>query len=134
MGKIRVLVANRPRLMRDLIVETISDQPDIEVIGEIKDNSEIVPSVAELHPDFLIVAMDNIGERPAICDEVLTVDPRLKIIALGPDNNLSLFCWAVLDIQSKKLDLSAEGLVSLLRGRPELTSSTSENVARSKVN
>ena len=33
MKPIRVLVANRPRLMRELMVATISEQPDIEIVG-----------------------------------------------------------------------------------------------------
>jgi len=32
---IRVLVANHPRLIRELVTATISDQPDIEVVGEV---------------------------------------------------------------------------------------------------
>jgi hypothetical protein len=31
---IKVLVANRPRLMRELVLATISDQPDIEVVEQ----------------------------------------------------------------------------------------------------
>jgi hypothetical protein len=43
MGKaIRVLVANRPRLMRETILSTFADQPDIEIVGEVDDDSEIV--------------------------------------------------------------------------------------------
>jgi hypothetical protein len=30
-----VLVANHPRLMRELVMATIADQPDIEVVGEV---------------------------------------------------------------------------------------------------
>ena len=37
MRKIRVLVANKPRLMRDLVLATISEQPDIEVLGSAAD-------------------------------------------------------------------------------------------------
>ena len=40
MRKIRVLVANRPRLMRELVLATIADQPDIEVVGETQNESE----------------------------------------------------------------------------------------------
>ena len=56
MEKIRVLVANRPRLMRELVLATISDQPDIEIMGEIRDDAEIVQIVAESHPDVVIIA------------------------------------------------------------------------------
>jgi len=38
---IRVLVANRPRLMRELILTTFADQPDIEIVGEVGEESEI---------------------------------------------------------------------------------------------
>ena len=38
---IRVVVANRPRLMRELVLETIIDQPDIEIVAEIQNEDEI---------------------------------------------------------------------------------------------
>src|SRR5437764_7280868 len=38
---IRVLVANRPRLMRETILSTFADQPDIEIVGEVAEESEI---------------------------------------------------------------------------------------------
>ena len=45
MKPIRVLVANRPRLMRELMVATISEQPDIEIVGEVQDDAELVSAV-----------------------------------------------------------------------------------------
>jgi len=38
---IRVLVANQPRLLRELMLSTFADQPDIEIVGEVTDESEI---------------------------------------------------------------------------------------------
>jgi hypothetical protein len=35
-NKIRVLVANRPRLMRELVLAMIAVQPDIEEIGVVE--------------------------------------------------------------------------------------------------
>jgi chemotaxis response regulator CheB len=55
---IRVVVANRPRLMRELVIETIREQPDIEIIAEIQDEDKIVDAVEEKHPDFLIIALN----------------------------------------------------------------------------
>ena len=31
----RILVANRPKLMRDVIVVTLSEQPGIEIVAEV---------------------------------------------------------------------------------------------------
>lgn len=59
MSSIRVLVANRPRLIRELLMATISDQPDIEIVGEIPEEADIVGAVEESRPDFLIIALDK---------------------------------------------------------------------------
>src|SRR5436309_2877869 len=42
MKPIRVLMANRPRLMRELMVATSSEQPDIEIDGEVQEDSAIL--------------------------------------------------------------------------------------------
>ena len=34
---IRILVANRPKLMRELILATLADEPGIEIVGEVAD-------------------------------------------------------------------------------------------------
>ena len=38
---IRVLVANRPKLMRETLLATLSDQPWIEVVGEVASDAQI---------------------------------------------------------------------------------------------
>jgi DNA-binding NarL/FixJ family response regulator len=120
MAKIRVLVANRPRLMRELVLATISDQPDIEVMGEITDDAEIEQVVAKSKPDFLIIALDRPDQRPAICDDLLSRYPETKILALAPERNSSVFFWSVMDIRSARVESSEEGILSTLRGKMQL--------------
>ena len=80
---IRVAVANRPRLMRELILATITDQPDIEVVAEIRDESDIPRIVEETAPEFLIIALDSPDCQPTLCDSLLRSHPELKIVALS---------------------------------------------------
>lgn len=122
MDKIRVLVANRPRLMRELVLATLSDQPDIEVMGEIQDDSELAHVVAESNPDFVIVALDGKDQRPAICDALLARFPRMKIIALAPERNRGMCVWAVTDIRSSVVESSEEGILSTLRNGAQMVS------------
>ena len=112
---IRVVVANRPRLMRELVVETISEQPDIEIIAEIQDEDKIVDAVEEKHPDFLIIALNESDQRPPLCDILLRRYPEMKILALAPERNSSIFYWASFDIHSSQVEASEEGLLSTLR-------------------
>jgi DNA-binding NarL/FixJ family response regulator len=116
MTKTRVLLANRPRLMRDLVRATISDHADIEVLGEIDDESKIPEVVAELKPDFVIVALDRPDERPAICDYLLAHHPLIKVLAVALEHDNSVFFWS--DIHSLAIESSEEGLLNALRGKP----------------
>jgi len=119
MAKIRVLVANRPRLMRDLVLATIADQPDIEVLGELEDDSKIAHAVAELQPDIVIIALDHPDERPAICDYLLIHYPRVKVLAVAPEDDSSVFFWS--DIRSTAVESSVEGILSVIRGNKNPT-------------
>jgi len=115
MQKIRVLVANRPRLMRDLVLATISDQPDIEVLGALEDDSQIAQAVAESQPDVVIVALDRPNERPPICDYLLSHHPMVKVLAVAPEQDNSVFFWS--DIRSAAIESSQEGILNVIRGK-----------------
>jgi AmiR/NasT family two-component response regulator len=117
MDKIKVLVANRPRLMRELVLVTISDQADIEIVGEVADTADIDRMVAESKPDFVIIALDEADQRPAICDGLLARSPATKILALAPERNSSLFFWSDVDIHSARVESSEEGILNTLRGK-----------------
>jgi chemotaxis response regulator CheB len=112
---IRVVVANRPRLMRELVLETISEQPDIEIVAEIQSEDEIADMVEGTHPDFLIVALDDSDRRPPLCDILLRRYPEMKILALAPERNRSLLVWVSFNIHETQVEASEAGILSTLR-------------------
>ena len=64
MKRVRVLVANRPRLMREMVITTISDQPDIEIVGEVVNEDDLNEIVEQTQPDVLIVSFEE-PENPS---------------------------------------------------------------------
>ena len=113
--QVRVLVANLPKLMRELIIETITEQPGVEIAGEVSDENEIRERVVQTSPDLLVIALDAPGQRPRICDMVLREHPELRIIAVASDQNRSVYYWASFDIHSNDIDNSEEGFLSAVR-------------------
>jgi chemotaxis response regulator CheB len=101
--------------MRELVLATISDQPDIEVVGVLEDEAVILESVEQAHPDFVIVALDESEQRPAICDVLLERFPHLRILALAAERNSTILYWASLSIRSNQVETSEEGILSALR-------------------
>ena len=120
MKRVRVLVANRPRLMRELVLAVIADQPDIEVIGEVQDESQLAEAIEDAQPDILILALDEADKRVAQCGFLLGRYPQMKILALAPEQNRGVFYWATVDVRTKPLESSEAGILRALRERPSL--------------
>ena len=119
MNPIRVLVANRPRLIRELVMATISDQPDIEIVGEIQEETDLEHAVEETRPDFLIVALERSNSLPDICKNILRNHPQMRVIAIAADRNSSMFYWTSLSIESNQIEASEAGVLSAIRGKAQ---------------
>jgi DNA-binding NarL/FixJ family response regulator len=112
---IRVLVANRPRLMRELILSTLADQPDIEIAGEVTDDEQIPDRVSQTQPNLVVIALDEPGKRPAICDTILRQHPEIRVLAVASKENQSICYWASFDIHSDHVESSEAGFLSAVR-------------------
>ncbi len=112
---IRVLVANRPKLMRELIVSTLAEEPGVEIVGEVADETEVAERVREVSPDLLVIALDEPAKRPHLCDTLLRDHPELRIIAVASQENCSVFYWASFDIHSSEIEASEQGILNAVR-------------------
>jgi chemotaxis response regulator CheB len=111
----RILMANQPKLMRELLVEMLAEESWIEIVGEVAQEAEIRELVQKTTPDLLVVTADKPGMRPAICDELLREYPGLHIIAVAPQENYTVCYWASLDIHAADIESSEQGFLSAVK-------------------
>jgi len=117
---VRVLVANRPRLLRELVLSALSEQAGISVVGEAEDEERVPSLVAETKPDFLLIALDEAKRRPALCDLLLKKFPTLRIIAVASNTNVGVHYWASTEIHSATIEASEEALLKVMRDKTVL--------------
>lgn len=118
----RVLMANQPKLMRELLLETLAEQPWVEIVGEVSQEADIRQLVLQTSPDLLVVTAEKPGERPAICDTLLREFPALRIIAVAAEESYSVCYWASLDIHADDIEPSEQGFISAVRTAAETVS------------
>lgn len=114
----RILVANHPKIMREVIVATLADQPDIEIVGEVEDESEILAQTQATMPDLLVIALDESESRPAICDRVLRECPGVRVLAVASRQDRSICYWASFHIYSNDIEASTVGILNAVRNTP----------------
>jgi len=113
MGKAtRILVANRPKVMREAILAALAEQPGVEIVGEVSDEADILAQVQATTPDLLLIALDENEQRPAICDRVLREFPDLRIIAVASRKDRTLYYWASFAIHCADIESSPAGILS----------------------
>ncbi|HYL99594.1 MAG TPA: hypothetical protein VEZ90_11620 [Blastocatellia bacterium] len=120
MKRVRVLVANRPRLMREMLIATIADQPDIEIVGEVVKQEDLNEAVEQTQPDVLILALEEPEHRLGQCGFLLGRYPRMRILALAPEQNRGIYYWAMIDIRNRPVESSEAGVLSAIREKPSL--------------
>ena len=111
----RILVANHPKLMREVIVAAFTDQPDIEIVGEVAHEADILTQVQTTLPDLLVIALEETGRRPAICDRVLRECPGVRILAVASRQDRTICYWASFHIYSDDIEASTAGILNAVR-------------------
>jgi chemotaxis response regulator CheB len=111
----RVLMANQPKLMRELLVEVLAEEPWIQIVGEVTQEAQIRELVLKTSPDLLVVTAEKPGKRPAICDELLREFPALRIIAVAAQESYSVCYWASLDIHADDIEASEQGFLTAVK-------------------
>jgi DNA-binding NarL/FixJ family response regulator len=101
--------------MRELILDTLADKPGIEIVGEVTAETEITNQVNKTSPDLVVIALDNSGKRPNLCDEILHEHPQVRILAVASRESRSVCYWASFDIHSDDVDPSEAGILNAVR-------------------
>jgi len=80
MGKIKVLLSSRPKLLSEVIRNMIEHQPDMEVVGEVLDPLQLLHISRQTPVDVVIITPLKGNGEPKICHLLLAEHPLLKIV------------------------------------------------------
>src|SRR5437868_12807441 len=86
--ELRVVLIDMPRILREIIRETISVQPDMDVVAELDASWSVPDSVDRYDPDVVVVSGDS-----ARIDELgraLLQRGSSRALAVSPDGNESV--------------------------------------------
>jgi len=76
-----------------MLYDTIREEPDIEVVGDVSEAKAIVPATERTNPDCLIVPLDEPGAAMPICTEILSKRPHVRIVAIGEETDVVEIYW-----------------------------------------
>ena len=111
--RIRVLLANMPRMLRDVFKLLIVEQSDMEVVGESDNGIELLLATGQTRPDIIILGVEG-SELPGIGSHLLNEFPHIKLLGVTSDaQHLSLY--ELRPYNGLIGDVSPQGLLEAIR-------------------
>lgn len=83
----RILLANRPGLLREIFRHAFQRFPDVEIVGEINDSEDISSRIKESHADWVLVPLHMDGKFPDFVRLIVKTHPRIGILAISADGS-----------------------------------------------
>lgn len=109
---IHVLIANLTGMVAEMVQQTLQQQPDVKLLGDIKEWEEIDAAIAET--DVLVLGVDDIYSPPEDCFRFLSSYPNLKILLLTTTGNEAIAYWRALHCHQTQVT-SSQSLIESIR-------------------
>lgn len=84
---IRVILANRPRLFREMLLRVLSKDIDLEVVAEIVNLDDLPEAIRQTSAHWVLVSLLPSGNLPFYTDLLMNLYPKLSVLALAGDGS-----------------------------------------------
>jgi len=112
--RFRVVVLGARRLMRELITEALSADPEIEITNEAADETALATIAARRGADVVIVGQDQWNASEAF-EALHLLRPSFKVLAITDDGRQA-FLYELHPQETALGQLSSTGLLEAVRG------------------
>lgn len=114
MQSTRVILANEPRLLREMLKRVITRAPELQVVGEVTDPTKLSPLLHKTHAQWLIVSLWPEGLVPGAIESLLVEHSSLGILGMAGDGSQARIKRAE-STEQELHNLSLNRLIAVLR-------------------
>lgn len=86
-SKVRIFLANRPRMVRQMLRRAIQRTPNLKVVGESEQDESIVDAPRWLSIDWLVVSLTERGEIPGQFLDMVRHHPSLRLLGISQEGD-----------------------------------------------
>lgn|SRR2546425_9468785 len=113
MSTIKVLLANRPRILREVVRDVIERQPDMEIVGEVLDPLGVLLAAKETESDAVVIGLQD-SEEPGLLSHLLAECPHMTVLGLSSQGDTA-FIIQMCPLRKEIIEPSEVNILSALR-------------------
>ena len=85
--QIRVILANEPRLLREMLKRVFNKRFDLDVVAEVTNLSRLPVIIDRTHPQWVVVSLLPNGDFPSYALALPSLYPRVGLVAVAADGS-----------------------------------------------
>jgi DNA-binding NarL/FixJ family response regulator len=112
----RIILANKPRLLRGMLKRVLQKVPDFQVVGEVLDPARLSATIEKTEAQWVVLSLSPTGKMPAMAETLLAVHPTICILAVAMDGSRVKVKW----VEPHEQDLNGlllEELLAIMRSQ-----------------
>ncbi len=86
-------------MLCDIVTNVIDTQPDMQVVGEVSDRTELLASVERTQSDVVVLGLSD-AELPPDCVRLLDAHPQVRLLGVAADGRQGLLAAIRLSARS----------------------------------
>jgi DNA-binding NarL/FixJ family response regulator len=83
----RILIANQPRVLRDILRRALERQPPLSVVGAVSDLERLPREIEQAEANWVIVSLEADGALPASVEPLLSAYPLVGFMGVARDGS-----------------------------------------------
>jgi DNA-binding NarL/FixJ family response regulator len=111
--RIRILLVELPRILRDIISDVVAQERDMEVVRVLETRDALLTAVQESPADVVILGLADTA-LPEVCDELVGAHPQMKVLAVAGDGR-GVFLHELRPQTLSLGEVSPQGLIDAVR-------------------
>lgn len=100
-------------MLGDIVANVVSEQPDMEVVGQLEGRAALTEAATDLSADVVVVGLEA-AELRTVCEELVISHPHIKVLAVAGDGR-GAFLYELRPQTSPLGEVSPQGLVDAIR-------------------
>jgi DNA-binding NarL/FixJ family response regulator len=112
-----ILLANRPRMLRELMHQLLRRIPQTRFVFEFTDEDELSELLDAVHAQWLVISLEVDGSLPAGIEEIMLRHPDLEVLAMSENGEYLEIVTTQKEIQRNRIplaDISLNDLADVL--------------------
>jgi chemotaxis response regulator CheB len=113
MAEQKIILANIPRLMRDMLNRILFKADNLEVVQEVADYQNLPSAIEQFDADWVLMELPDVEQMPEWVDTYIDIYPSVHFMAISTDSSRVTMKWLE-NREEKFTDLTLPDLIHIL--------------------